>query len=77
MFLATQEFLESHHQELPERARLARLLRERDSRLSKIQDQLLVKTGDSLIALGIHLRTLSRISAEQTRPPGYKISQQH
>jgi hypothetical protein len=76
MFLPTQEFLESYHQELLERARLARLLRERGSRLPKIQDQLLLKTGDSLIALGIHLKTLSRIPAEQPRLPVFKISQQ-
>lgn len=77
MFLPTQEFLKSHHQKLLERARLSRLLRERDSHLPKVHEQLLLKAGDSLIALGVRLKNLSHIPAEQPKLHGYKISQQY
>ena len=77
MFLPTHEFLETYHQKLLEQARIARLLRERDSHLPKVHEQLLLRAGDSLIALGIRLKNLSHIPAEQAKLPGYKISQQH
>jgi hypothetical protein len=76
MFLPTQEFLESYHRDLLEQARLSRLLRERGSHLPKAQHQLLLKAGDSLIALGTRLKTLSQAPAEQPQLPMYKISQQ-
>ena len=77
MFLPTQEFLEAYHQKPLEQARLARLLRERDSHLPKLHEQLLLKAGNSLITLGVRLKNLSHIPAEQPQLPGYKISQQH
>jgi hypothetical protein len=63
MSLATEEYIETHRQEMQRQAQIARWLSRNASRRPGVGMRLLSASGDGLIALGVRLKRISRSQA--------------
>lgn len=77
MFSPSEEFLESYHQKMVEQAKTNHLLKQRGMNKPNVQERLLNKAGESLISLGITLKSWSHVQGKYQEIPHYDFSQGH
>ncbi len=77
MFFPNEEFLESYHQKMIEQAKTTLLLKQNGANKPTVQERVLIKAGESLISLGVTLKTWSHTQGKYHEIPRYEISQGH
>lgn len=71
MLPLSDEITSDFRQKMAQQAQIARLLKQHDSQKRMLLGRLLMITGDTLISLGLWLKTISRAQSEEIVTPLY------
>ena len=73
----SEEFLESYHRRIIEQAKTDFLLKQREVDKPSLQERVLSKAGESLISMGLTLKTWSQTQGKYNEIPRYEANHGH